>query len=171
MGRVIYPSLNDEVMKVRDVMTTDIVVLSPDETIAEAVEKFAKHRISGCPVVDDRGYVVGIMTETDILESLKTHYRELKMKVPPETIIGISFVEIAKKKEAMEAFEEISTRLVKEVMTRRVTTARPDDDLEDVIQMMVRNDVNRVPITDKNVLVGIVTRGDIIRAVQKMILA
>jgi CBS domain-containing protein len=157
-------------MKVKDVMTGETVVLSPEETIAEAVEKFAKHRISGCPVIDDQGRIIGMMTETDILESLKTHYKELKMKVPPETIIGISFVEIAKKREAMKAFEDISTTPVKDVMTRSVTTAEPEDELEDVIQMMVKNDVNRVPITDKGVLVGIVTRGDIIRSVQKMIL-
>ena len=156
-------------MKVKDVMITDTVVLSPEETIVDAVEKFAKHRISGCPVIDDEGHVIGIMTETNILESLKTHYRELKMKVPPETIIGISFVEIAKKREAVEAFERIASTPVKDAMTRKVITAAPDDELEDVIQKMVMNDVNRIPIVDKGVLVGIVTRGDIIRAVQTIL--
>ncbi|GAF90077.1 unnamed protein product, partial [marine sediment metagenome] len=145
------------------------VVLSPEETVADAVEKFAKHRIGGCPVVDDERHVLGIMTETNILESLKTHYKELKMRVPPETIIGISFVEIAKKREAVEAFERIANTPVKDAMTREVVTAMPDDELEDVIQKMVRNDVNRIPIVDKGVLVGIVTRGDILRAVQRML--
>ncbi|MCJ2564279.1 MAG: CBS domain-containing protein, partial [Candidatus Thermoplasmatota archaeon] len=110
--------------------------------------------------------VLGIMTETNILESLKTHYKELKMRVPPETIIGISFVEIVKKREAVEAFERIANTPVRDAMTREVVTAAPDDEVEDVIQMMVRNDVNRIPVVDKGVLVGIVTRGDILRAVQ-----
>lgn len=153
-------------MRAKDVMVKDTIVLSPEETIADAVEKFAKHRIGGCPVVDDKGCVLGIMTETDILESLKTHYKELKMRVPPETIIGISFVEIAKKREAVEAFERIANMPVRDAMTREVVTAAPDDEVEDVIQMMVRNDVNRIPVVDKGVLVGIVTRGDILRAVQ-----
>ncbi len=156
-------------MKVKDVMVKEAVVLSPEETVADAVEKFAKHRIGGCPVVDDERHVMGIMTETNILESLKTHYKELKMRVPPETIIGISFVEIAKKREAVEAFERIANTPVKDAMTREVVTAMPDDELEDVIQKMVRNDVNRIPIVDKGVLVGIVTRGDILRAVQRML--
>ncbi len=156
-------------MKVKDVMVKEAVVLSPEETVADAVEKFAKHRIGGCPVVDDERHVLGIMTETNILESLKTHYKELKMRVPPETIIGISFVEIAKKREAVEAFERIANTPVKDAMTREVVTAMPDDELEDVIQKMVRNDVNRIPIVDKGVLVGIVTRGDILRAVQRML--
>lgn len=156
-------------MKVKDVMVKKAVVLSPEETVADAVEKFAKHRIGGCPVVDDERHVLGIMTETNILESLKTHYKELKMRVPPETIIGISFVEIAKKREAVEAFERIANTPVKDAMTREVVTAMPDDELEDVIQKMVRNDVNRIPIVDKGVLVGIVTRGDILRAVQRML--
>ncbi|MFQ6107727.1 MAG: CBS domain-containing protein [Thermoplasmata archaeon] len=155
-------------MKVRDVMVTDPVVLFPDETIKDAVEKFAEHRISGCPVIDDEGHILGIMTETDILESLKTHYRELKMKVPPETIIGISFVEIAKKKEVAEAFEEIASTPVKDAMTRNVITAQSEDDFEDVIHKMVKHDVNRVPIVERGVLVGIVTRGDVIRAVQRL---
>jgi len=156
-------------MKVKDVMVKEAVVLSPEETVADAVEKFAKHRIGGCPVVDDERHVLGIMTETNILESLKTHYKELKMRIPPETIIGISFVEIAKKREAVEAFERIANTPVKDAMTREVVTAMPDDELEDVIQKMVRNDVNRIPIVDKGVLVGIVTRGDILRAVQRML--
>lgn len=156
-------------MKVKDVMVKKAVVLSPEETVADAVENFAKHRIGGCPVVDDERHVLGIMTETNILESLKTHYKELKMRIPPETIIGISFVEIAKKREAVEAFERIANTPVKDAMTREVVTAMPDDELEDVIQKMVRNDVNRIPIVDKGVLVGIVTRGDILRAVQRML--
>lgn len=156
-------------MKVKDVMVKEAVVLSPEETVADAVEKFAKHRIGGCPVVDDERHVLGIMTETNILESLKTHYKELKMRVPPETIIGISFVEIAKKREAVEAFERIANTPVKDAMTREVVTAMPDDELEDVIQKMVRNDVNRIPIVDKGVLVGIVTRGDVLRTVQRML--
>ncbi|MCJ2669145.1 MAG: CBS domain-containing protein [Candidatus Thermoplasmatota archaeon] len=156
-------------MKVKDVMVKEAVVLSSEETVADAVEKFAKHRIGGCPVVDDERHILGIMTETNILESLKTHYKELKMRVPPETIIGISFVEIAKKREAVEAFERIANTPVKDTMTREVVTAMPDDELEDVIQKMVRNDVNRIPIVDKGVLVGIVTRGDILRAVQRML--
>lgn len=156
-------------MKVKDVMVKEAVVLSPEETVADAVEKFAKHRIGGCPVVDDERHVLGIMTETNILESLKTHYKELKMRIPPETIIGISFVEIAKKREAVEAFERIANTPVKDAMTREVVTAMPDDELEDVIQKMVRNDVNRIPIVDKGVLVGIVTRGDILRAVRRML--
>lgn len=156
-------------MKVKDVMVKEAVVLSPEETVADAVKKFAKHRIGGCPVVDDERHVLGIMTETNILESLKTHYKELKMRVPPETIIGISFVEIAKKREAVEAFERIANTPVKDAMTREVVTAMPGDELEDAIQKMVRNDVNRIPIVDKGVLVGIVTRGDILRAVQRML--
>ncbi|MFQ5909339.1 MAG: CBS domain-containing protein [Thermoplasmata archaeon] len=154
-------------MKVKEMMVADTVVLRPEETVADAVEKFAKHRISGCPVVDNQGRVIGIMTETDILNSLKTHYKELKMRVPPETIIGISFVEIIKKREAVEAFEEITNARVRDAMTRNVITAGPEDELEEVIQRMVESDVNRIPIVDESLLVGIVTRGDVIRAVQK----
>lgn len=155
-------------MKAKDVMREDIVVLAPEDTIADAVEEFAQHNISGCPVVDEKGTVLGMMTETDILDSLKTHYRELKMKVPPETIIGISFVEIAKKREAVEAFEDIAGKPVMEAMSRDVITAEPEDELEDIIHKMVKNDVNRIAVVDGGVLVGIVTRGDIIKAVQKI---
>lgn len=157
-----------EGVKVKDVMIPDVIALSPEETIGDAVGKFAKHNITGCPVIDNAGHIIGIMTETDILNSLKTYYRELKMKVPPETIIGISFVEIVKKREAAEAFEEIANTLVRDAMNRNLITAGPEDELEDVIQKMVKNDVNRIPIVDNGAVVGIVTRGDVIRAVQKM---
>ena len=66
-------------MKVDDVMTKKVITLKPDQTVSEAVDKLAKHGISGAPVVDGSGAVVGMLTESDILDAIKTRSKRIEM--------------------------------------------------------------------------------------------
>jgi len=154
-------------LKAKDVMTEDVVVLSPSDTLSVAAERFSKNRVSGCPVVDKERRVVGILTESDLLGALETETRGLKILMPPQTSLGIAFVPTVKRREAMEAFEKVASKEVQEVMTRRVYTCSPEDDVETVIGIMAKNRVNRVPVVESGKLVGIVSRGDIIRGIHK----
>jgi len=150
-------------MKVKDVMVKEVITLRPKETVREATSKFAAHNISGCPVVNEKNEVVGVFSEEDILEALKTQYKELKMLMPPQIMFGISFVEVIKEKEALQAFAEIGDTSIESIMKKDVMTASPEDTLEKVIQLMVKNKVNRIPIVENQKLTGIVTRGDILK--------
>ncbi|TET90728.1 MAG: CBS domain-containing protein [Methanomassiliicoccales archaeon] len=151
-----------EGMLVKDIMVKDVVVLHPEDTIAEATTKFAENKVSGCPVVDDHGALVGMLSEADILGHLKTQYKKLKMRYPPEIMFGISFQEEMKEREIGLAFHEIGSMKVKELMRRDVVAATTNDTVERVVRLMVRRKINRVPIIKDGKLVGIVTRGDVI---------
>jgi CBS domain-containing protein len=66
-------------MKVKDVMVKDVISLKPSDTVKDAFEKFHENNISGCPVVNEKGEVIGIFTETDLLKSLNKYQREFRM--------------------------------------------------------------------------------------------
>jgi len=154
-------------MLVKEIMVKKVVVLHPEDTVADALSKFAESNISGCPVIDDQDVVIGMLSETDILGHLKTQYKSLKMKYPPEIMFGIAFEEVKKERELPKAFGEIGEMKVKELMERDVVFATVEDTVERVVRLMVKNKINRVPIVKDGKLVGIVTRGDVIGGLYK----
>lgn len=152
-------------MEVKHIMVKKVITLSPTETIKDAVEKFAAHNISGCPVVNENEEVIGIFTETDLLASLKTHQREVRMLYPPYIPIGISFVETKKQKEILSVIKEMSGTKIEKVMRTNVIKVAPEEKIEHALQLIVENKINRLPVVKDNKIVGIVTRGDIIKGV------
>jgi CBS domain-containing protein len=136
-------------MLAKDIMVREVVTLHPEDTLVDAAMKFAKHKVSGCPVVDEDMVVVGMLSEADILGHLKTQYKKLKMRFPPEVMFGISFEEEVKEKEIVQAFDEIGNVKVKDLMRTNVTMAMAKDTIES-------------PVSEDGKLVGIVTRGDVI---------
>ncbi len=146
----------------KDVMTTPVITLTPDMPVKEATALLAEKDVSGAPVLDgDR--IVGIFSEADILRSLKTTKKNLRMVFPSISSIGIAFQEELVQRELLEAYEEIGSRPVREVMSTDIHTVDADRTVKDAVLAMVMNDVNRLPVVSKGVLVGIVTRGDVIK--------
>jgi len=150
-------------VKVKEVMSSNPITLSPKDTVKAAATKIAMYRISGCPVVDEGGKVLGVLTELDILEALKTQYKQLRMLMPPEISFGISFVEVIRERGAMEAFKEIGATKVEDIMVKEVVRVDPEDSVEKAIQLMVKHKIHRILVLQENKLVGVVTRGDILR--------
>ncbi len=150
-------------MKVRDVMSPNPFTLPPTTSVATAAVALAESKVGGCPIVDAKGKVVGMLTELNILEALKTQHKELKMLMPAEISFGVSFVEIVQTREAASAFADVGNWPVERIMTREFAHVGPDDDIERVIHVMVNDKVHRVPVLGKDGLVGIVTRSDILK--------
>jgi len=143
-------------MQVRDVMTTDIRAVSPDATIEDVIAIMTTQRVSGVPVVDAKGLLVGILTEGDLLRRAETgtgdHLRPLFL----DLLIGSS----------REAADYIRThsRRVGDLMTAHVLTVTETDQLRDVVRLMERRRIRRVPVVREGRLVGIVSRFDLIAA-------
>jgi CBS domain-containing protein len=154
-------------MKIREIMTADVKVVRPDESIADVARRFAEHGIHGAPVVDAQGRLVGIVTESDIIHATKTKYTTYNMVYPSIHQFGLEFKEGTTYSELSKAFEEVKHTPVSEIMTVAVITASPDDMVEEVAPMMIKNHINRVPVVDNGIVVGIVTRGDILRGMFK----
>ncbi|MGC8912364.1 MAG: CBS domain-containing protein [Thermoplasmata archaeon] len=154
-------------MKVSKCMRKKVITIPINANIKEAVDILAKHNISGAPVTDKDGNLLGIISEADIFEKLRTEFRELHLVFPSLPLISVGFVEIPKERKAREVYDELVNTKVEEIMTRDVITASPDDDLGQVIQLMVKHKVNRIPIVRDHKILGIVTRGDILKALSK----
>ncbi len=150
-------------MHVRDVMATNPITLKSTASLREAAITLADESVGGCPVVDERGKIVGMLSEVDILEALKTQNKELRMLMPPEITFGISFVEIIKEREAIAAFKDVENRLVQDIMTKEVHAVAPEENVEKAIRLMVQHKIHRIPVVEGDRLVGIVTRGDVLR--------
>lgn len=141
-------------MRVKDVMTRDVVTAAPDMPLSEAISIMVAKRISGLPVIDT-GRLVGILSESDLLRrtelgTAKTRRRWLQWLTQPGTLA--------------EDFVRTNGRYVRDAMTRDPQTIDENANLADVADLMERHQIKRLPVVAARELVGIVTRGDVMRA-------
>lgn len=155
-------------LRVRDLMTTDVVTLQPTDTIKTAAIKFAVDNISGAPVVDNRNHLLGIVSQNDILRTL-LKYQDLLDKDNPEglSILKHSLDSGEGGDRIVKAVDEISDMEISTIMTYSTLTTSADAPILDVLRAMIDMDVNRVPVIEKGVLIGIISRGDITFALYK----
>ena len=147
---------------VKEVMTTPVVTLTPDMPVREATELLAEKDVSGAPVLEGDN-IVGVFSEADVLRSLKTTKKNLRLVFPSISSIGIAFQEELVQRELLEAYEEVGSKPVSEVMSGEIHTIDADSTVKAAVMVMVMNDVNRLPVLSEGRLVGIVTRGDVIK--------
>ena len=149
-------------MKAMDVMTRDVVSIDPDASILEAVRLMLQHRVSGLPVVDSSGQLQGIVTEGDFLRRSETG-TQLKRPRWLEFLLGPGRL--------ATDYVHVSGRRVDEVMTTDVHTVTQDTPLEQIVNLMERRRIKRVPVMRGERIVGMVTRANLMRAVAALALA
>ncbi|WP_322102550.1 CBS domain-containing protein [Paraburkholderia sp. J41] len=143
-------------MQASDIMTTDVVSVRPDTSVFEAATLLAEQHISGVPVIDDHGNVVGILTEGDLL-----HRVEMGTGKPQRSWLG-EFLHSTRKL-AGEYLKEHAVR-VADIMTENVVSVAPSADLSEIADVLERHHIKRVPVLENGKLVGIVSRSNLIRA-------
>jgi CBS domain-containing protein len=142
-------------MKARDVMTLNVISADPDTTILQAAREMLQHHISGLPVIDKSGKLVGILSEGDFLRRRETQTERRRSRWL-EFLMGPGKV-------AAEYTHSHGNR-VSEVMTADVYTVTEDAPLEDIVVLMERRLIKRVPVLANNKVVGIVTRANLLHA-------
>lgn len=140
----------------KDIMTRDVHTVSKGSSIEEVLNKMACNKISGLPVVDVEGKLVGIITESDVL--LKGQISHFNKFAQPNAIFtphadGLD-----------EAYRRAQAVLVEEAMTSKVLTFMEESLVVDIARAMIEHAINRVPITNAGKVVGIVSRKDVIKA-------
>lgn len=149
-------------MKANDVMTREVITIGPDASILEAVRLMLQHRISGLPVVDAVGYLQGIVTEGDFLRRSETDTQRKRSRWL-EFLLGPGRL--------ADEYTHASGRKVSEVMTPDVYTVTEDTPLEQIVNLMERRRVKRLPVMRDDRIVGIVTRANLMRALAGLALA
>ena len=149
--------LDEAVYTAGDLMTRDVAVVHPETSLLEAVQLLAQRHISGMPVMDDAGAVIGMMTEGDLIRwhegFSERQARWLDMLAEGEELAA----------EFLEGIHE-QYRKVKSVMSPSVAAVTEDTMARDVARLMYAKNIKRVPVLREGKLVGIVARSDLVRA-------
>ncbi len=155
-------------MLVKDIMTKDVISFKPDDSLASVARTFVENKISAGPVVDDEGTLLGIVSESDLLDVLEYHDElstELLTWFPG---YGDRWAFEKDMKEAGEFLKEVQEGKVKDVMTKDVVVVHPEDEASVASEAMELKKVNHIPVVnDDGMLVGIVARADVIRAIME----
>ena len=136
-------------LKLKDIMTRDVVSAGPDMTVRDAMELLSERHISGAPVVDG-GKVVGIFSSSDLLTLLA----DLNDTTPSLTF--------RRRKSRTTPLEDVT---VDDVMTRKVHSLPPDCSIEEAAQVMIKKQIHRVLVMDGDIVLGIVSTSDVAKAV------
>jgi CBS domain-containing protein len=143
-------------MRAHQIMTRQVITTSPDASIADAARVLLEHRISGMPVLDEAGRLLGVVSQGDFMRraeigTQRRRPRWLKLLLGPG-------------REAADFVHERG-RKVGEFMNHQPITVSEDTTLEDVTATMEKNDIKRVPVMRGDKLVGIITRTNLVQAV------
>lgn len=146
-------------MRAHQIMTREVITVTPDTTVTDAATKMLDNHISGLPVVDATGKLVGIVSDGDFV-------RRSEIGTQRKRARWLQFL-VGPGKQATE-FVRASGRRVEEVMTPDPITASEDTTLESLVEMMEKNNIKRVPIVQFGRIAGIVTRTNLLRAVAQL---
>ena len=145
-----------------DIMTSPTITIGKDKNVKEALELLAENNISGIPVTDEEGKVIGIISGADIIR-----YSQQK-KLIPSSSTSIWVAPLGNTDDDLQmirsGYEKLYRTMVEQIMTKKVYTASKDTPISDLAKLMSRRNVNRIPIVNKdNHVVGIVTRNDLVK--------
>jgi CBS domain-containing protein len=147
-------------MKVSDVMTRIPVTVSPDTSLEDAANLMVRTRVSGLPVVDLEGVVVGMITEGDLLRrvELGTAGRSPGWLT---ALLG----------PGRTAHDYVRTHVCRigEIMTSNVISTSPDAPLSEVVSVMENQQIKRLPVLQKDRLIGIISRADLLRVLARLL--
>jgi CBS domain-containing protein len=142
-------------MRAADIMTRQVVAVSPETAIEEGARLMIEQRVSGLPVTDANGAVVGILTEGDLLRRVETgtdkhHAGWYGLLFGPGRLA--------------QEYIRSRARTVAEVMTGKIVSVAPETPLDEVVALMEVHHIKRVPVIDRGSLVGIISRANLVAA-------
>jgi CBS domain-containing protein len=146
-------------MKTKDIMTKEVVTVKPEMTIEELARLFTKHDISGAPVVDEAGGLIGIVTENDLIKM------EQRLHIPTIITIFDAVIYLGSSKKFEDDLKRMAATRVSDIYKKDVVTITENATIEEVATIMCEKDIHHLPVVKKGKLMGIVGKKDIVRAI------
>ena len=157
-------------MHARDLLEPDVKTVAPDDDVADVFRKFARYEFSGFPVVDDADRLVGVITESDLVDLFEPDDETLWIPIGLPPFVDTLTYQVKAPWGDLDLGVDMirnADRPVSDVMSTDVATVTPDAPIDDVLDLLVGDDpdINRVPVVDADGrVVGIIARQDVIRA-------
>ena len=146
-------------MKTKDIMTKEVITVKPEMTIEELARLFTKHDISGAPVVDEAGGLIGIVTENDLIKM------EQRLHIPTIITIFDAVIYLGSSKKFEEDLKRMAATKVSDIYKKDVVTITENTTIEEVATIMCEKDIHHLPVVKKGKLMGIVGKKDVVRAI------
>ncbi len=144
-------------IKAKDIMTKEVITVSPQTEIIEAANLLLEKRINGVPVVNAAGELVGILCQSDLIAQQKS------IPIPSLFTLLDGYISLKTSKRMDKEVEKIAATKVAEAMTADPVTIDPETDIEKVAALMVEKNYHTLPVIDAGELVGILGKEDVLR--------
>jgi CBS-domain-containing membrane protein len=141
----------------RDIMTREVVIIEPEASVETLARLLEEHRISGVPVLDAQGGLVGVVTQSDLVQ------RSRDLDLPPALNILDLHLFLETPSHFQKRLEKLLGNKVKDVMTKDPITVAPDTPVQEIAGLMSTKGVHTLPVLESGKLVGIVGKLDLIR--------
>lgn len=145
-------------MKIADIMTKQVVTVSPETDIHTLAQLFIDKDISGAPVVDKDNKFIGLVLEEGVI------FQDKNVHLPTFINLSMGFITLGANRYEQE-IKRISASKVSDIMEKEISVISPYDSVEKIATMMIEKGVHYYPVLEGNNLVGIVTKKDIIRVI------
>ena len=144
--------------KVADVMTRDVITVTPETSLRDLAEILSQKNINGAPVVDDEGDVIGVASESDLVEHNKP------LHIPTVFVILDSIIPLENPWRMQKEFKRLTATKVDDIYSKPAVCVGPDTDITEVARIMSEKGVHTLPVVDRGKLVGVIGKGDVIRS-------
>lgn len=148
-------------MLAKDIMVTDVVSVRPDTSVVDAAKLLIEKNISGVPVVNEHNGLIGIVSDADLI------VRDSNLHIPAYLNILGSVIYLENPKILEDEVRKAAAVKVSDLMTTEVITVEEDTSVEEVATLMVEKKINRIPVLKNGKLIGLISRGDVVKSLVK----
>lgn len=145
----------------KDIMTRDVITVKPETSIEELARILIENRISGAPVVDDKGNLIGIVTENDLISQNK------RLHIPTVFRLFDALIMLERPKKIEEEIKRLTATRVWDICTKNVITVNEDTPLQEIATIMSEKKVHLIPVMKDKKIVGIIGKADLIKAMAR----
>ncbi len=145
----------------KDFMTKDVMTVTPDTSLTELANLLVQHRISGAPVVDGSGKLMGIVTENDLISQNK------RLHIPTVVSFLDAAIYLESSKKFAEEVKRVTATRVGDICEKKVVTITEETTLADIATIMAEKKVHLLPVVKEGKVVGVVGKRDLVRAIAK----
>ncbi|MFE8697881.1 CBS domain-containing protein [Cytobacillus sp. FJAT-53684] len=151
-------------MKVKEFMIEDVIIAHPNDSIKAVMTIFVERKVGGLPICDDDGYLLGMVSDGDILRSIKPIERRI--------YDFVFYMDYLGEENLQSRLSDLSEKeIIKIAKTKGIITVSPEDEIEHAVTLLSKHHFKKLPVVDqKNRVVGVISRGDVIRKIQRSLL-